>query len=263
MPEKKRVTAICTECHVEFLMKPYLVKKPVKYGRFCSMQCRAAFVVRVNPASQKRQVPMTCAHCGTAFSLQPYRLLDGSKNHFCSLSCGAKHTLALRYKDGPALTTVICAQCGTAKAIPLWDYRMKQARKQEQFFCNRACFGQWKAVHWQLENNPSWKGGWTPHGKGWAVICNQVRREQRYRCKDCRITEKALGKALDVHHIIAARFFETEEAASARANLVAVCHKCHMVRERHDLPLFWNAPTPPYRKRKQKTKNLALPNMPA
>ena len=250
--EKIRVKIPCTHCGTLFDIKPYLLNKPTKYGRFCSMKCRSLFVGPRATESLKTRVTLPCSFCGTLFTLQPYRLRDGSKNHFCSISCSTKYTLAMRWANGPSLVTVICAQCDKEKAIPEWEEREREIRGQTQFFCDRACFGAWKSQHWKLENNPSWKGGWTPHGKGWAIMCNQVRREQKYRCKDCRVTEKTLRRALDVHHIVAARFFETEEAASTRTNLVALCHKCHVKRERNELPLFAIAKTPSYRRRKSR-----------
>lgn len=254
MRAKIHLETICAGCGMHFLLKPYLARKPTKYGRFCSMQCRSTFIAQYNPASQKHRIEIICAFCRTIVSLQPYRLLDGSQNHFCSMRCSTKFTLKKRWADGPTLTIVFCAQCGAEKYIPTWEKHGRTARGQEQFFCNRQCFGKWKSVNWLMENSPSWKGGWTPHGKGWAIIRTAVRDEQKHRCKDCRRSEKTLGRQLDVHHIIPARFFSTDEEASARKNLIGLCHQCHMKRERHALPLFEKAITSHPRKGRQRTR---------
>ena len=246
----------CTGCGVLFEVKKYTLNIPTKHGRFCSRICRARFLAPHVSSMQRTSIEIACFYCGKDFSIQPYRLRDGSQNHFCSLSCSTKFYLAIRWADGPKMTAVTCAQCGEEIALKEWDKRLRDKRGQEQHFCNRQCFAQWKSEHWRLEQNPSWRGGWTPHGKGWAIICNQVRKEQKFRCADCKVTEETLRRALDVHHIIAARFFKTDQEASARANLVALCHSCHTSREHTELPLFAKAVTPKYRKRKQKTSNL-------
>ena len=253
MQKVARVMVACVGCGKEVGFLPSLLKKPVKYGHFCSKQCRSSFLSAYNPAMQQRRIETSCAFCNAPLFLQPYRIME---RNFCSHSCQGRYGLKSRWPDGVAFVDVTCAQCAAVFSLPAWEQRCCEKRGQSQFFCNRQCFGAWKSVHWRLEHNPSWKGGWSPHGKGWAILCNQVRHEQKYRCADCRVTEQTLGRALDVHHIIAARFFPTDQAASIRSNLIALCHTCHVRHEKADLPLFAHAKTPPRRTRKQKTENL-------
>lgn len=227
----------CTECGILFEMKPYLAHKETKYGRFCSMKCRSKFIVRLNPASQKRQIKVQCANCEKRFEIQPYRKL---KRNFCSRSCSASFNLHLKWKTYKAnhWVNVNCNNCGKKLTLPTW--KVRKDRDQIQHFCNRKCFGEWKSKNWKLENNPSWKGGWTPHGSGWRLLTQQIRKEQKYVCAGCGFSEKEIGKALDIHHKIPARLFKTKKQAASRKNLIGLCHKCHMKREQRDkmrLPL--------------------------
>lgn len=231
---KEKVKLACTYCDKPFELPEHKVKRPTKTGgRFCSAHCRAKFI------NQDRitKTEVNCAQCGKPISLQPYRLLN-VENNFCSRSCTTKYQLSKRWADAKEMIAVSCAFCGKEKQILKWDAEQKSKRGQEQFFCDRQCFGGWKSANWAGENNPSWKGGWTPHGTGWNRIRQVVRQEQDYKCLDCGIAEGKLGRELDVHHIIPARFFKRKADASIRSNLVGCCHKCHMKRERSEIPLF-------------------------
>ncbi len=231
MKTKPKIIFKCKECQSIYEKRSGFDSKVVKYGRFCSMSCKSKYIARLNPSSQRKRIKLNCAFCGKQLELQPYRK-NGVKNNFCSRSCTMKYNLKKRWKDGVKVANVVCNYCGTTFQIPVWELRMRKRRGQKQFFCNRQCFGKWKAVNWCLENNPSWKGGWTAHGKGWSIICKVVRREQGYKCLDCGISEKELGRKLDVHHIIPARLFKTKLESCNRSNLMGDCHPCHMKREK-------------------------------
>lgn len=223
-----RVSINCTECGREVFIKKYLLNKPTKSGRFCSLNCKSKYFARENPACQPRRTPVNCFQCGKEMQLEQYRILE---RNFCSNSCRAKYGLTLRWPNGPEMTITSCEFCRKTLNIQTQEFRSKQKRKQNKFFCDRKCFGGWKAANWIGEKNPSWKGGWTPHGTGWRAACEIVRHEQDYACADCHVTEKELGKHLDVHHKIPARLFENKRAASKRENLIGLCHPCHMVAE--------------------------------
>lgn len=223
---KVRIT--CTECGKDFMVKSYLVKKPTKYGRFCSMNCRSKFFSRINPMCQRKRVTTYCSYCNAILKLEPYRILE---RNFCSNSCRGKFGLQLRWKNGAGIKSIVCSFCGKEKTIPEEEYNARQKRKQEHYFCDRKCFSGWKAAKWVGEKNPSWKGGWTPHGNGWKAACEIVRFEQNYKCAVCGVSEDSIGKNLDVHHIKPARLFKTKREAAIRGNLVGLCHKCHMAQE--------------------------------
>ena len=225
MKRLERIDTTCAGCGAIFPLKPYLAKKRTKRGRFCSMGCRSRFMATLNPATQPRPVLSACAHCHTEIKLKASKV---RVINFCSHSCRGAYGCGKRWADHDGKTQVPCAQCNEPIALRTWQVRLKIARGQRQFFCDRDCFGKWKAENWRLENNPSWKGGWTPHGKGWNVICAEVREEQGHACAECGITEQQIRKALDVHHIIPARLFANRRDASYRKNLVGVCHPCHM-----------------------------------
>lgn len=231
MQPLERPTVNCAACGKTFTVKPYTLNIPTKYGRFCSMTCRSRYVSARSPSSQKRRVKVNCAQCGKEIEIVPSRMAD---KVFCSPECVGKHTCDMRWAQGAELAEVECAYCGKSKTIPAWEFRERAKRGQMRFFCDRTCFGKWKSANWSLENNPSWKGGWTPHGKGWSIIAEQVRLEQGYECADCGVSQETTGKKLDVHHIVPARLFKRKADASTRPNLVALCHRCHMAREYGD-----------------------------
>ncbi len=234
---KKRIDVKCTYCEEIFQMKPYLAKIPTKHGRFCSATCRSKFAARIVNERTFTSIIIKCAFCGKDVLIQPYRLIN-VENNFCSKSCSVKFQLRERWKDAKETITVFCNYCGKEKVMLKWDLEQKQRRGQDKFYCNRSCFGKWKAANWNGENNPSWQGGWTPHGKGWDIIRGVVRKEQDYKCFDCKVSEYKLGRELDIHHIIPARLFKRKSDASHRPNLMGLCHSCHMKREFSEIPLF-------------------------
>lgn len=223
-----RVKVNCTECQREYHIRKYLILKPTKNGRFCSQSCKSKFYARIIPSCQPRKIKTKCGYCGLEIELQPYRI--GNIN-FCSNSCRGKYGLSIRWADGPKIIDIHCSFCKTLLKFPAQIYNSRKKRNQETFFCGRKCFSAWKAAHWIGESNPSWKGGWTPHGTGWRAACEIVRHEQNYICEDCKITENELGRSLDVHHKKPARLFKTKKESSFRENLVGLCHRCHMARE--------------------------------
>lgn len=224
-----RVKTNCIECGKEIYIKKYLINKPTKTGgRFCSPSCRSKYNSRYVAQCQPNRVKTSCAYCGKELLLEPYRILE---KNFCSNSCRGKYGLKIKWPHGITTQTVTCSFCNKSIEIPKWEYRLRLERGQIQFFCDRVCFSGWKSANWNGKRNPSWKGGWTPHGTGWDAVCEIVRHEQNYTCEDCGVTEKELGRALDVHHKIPARLFANRKEASNRENLVGLCHPCHMRRE--------------------------------
>jgi hypothetical protein len=223
-----RVKMVCAECGKDIMVKKYLAEKPTKHGRFCSPTCRSKYYSRINPACQKNRIVTHCALCNKMLELEPHRILE---RNFCSNSCRGKYGLQLRWPDGAGRKTITCSFCGKVNEVPKEEFASHKKRKQRRFFCDRKCFAGWKAANWIGENNPSWKGGWTPHGKGWVAACEIVRYEQDYKCADCGITEDEIGKHLDIHHLRPARLFNTKREAATRSNLIGLCHKCHMARE--------------------------------
>jgi len=82
------------------------------------------------------------------------------------------------------------------------------------------------------ENNPNWKGGEKPYGKGWTEQKREsVYCKYDYKCQGCGITQKEYqnqqGRRLDVHHIIPARRFNNASKRNDISNLVPLCQRCH------------------------------------
>lgn len=162
MKKLDRIEIPCTYCGKLFGLKPYLAKIPTKHGRFCSAECRSKFSGKIVKEKLTTKIDTNCAQCGKVITVQPYRLLN-TENNFCSRSCSTKYQLAKRWASGAMMAIVTCAFCGKEKTVPQWEVNERAKRGQEQFFCNRQCFGSWKSANWSKENNPSWKGGWTKH----------------------------------------------------------------------------------------------------
>jgi len=225
-----KIVINCSGCGQELLIDRWKLKKPTKYGRFCSASCRSTYTARFNPASQRKRIEVKCANCGTPIQIQPWH--TKYTHNFCSMECLGHYTARKRWEGHkPDTVKVQCSYCDNEFEIAKWDFEGKIRRGQEQFFCDRACFGAWKSANWNGDANPAWRGGWTPHGTGWDAICEIVRHEQGYQCADCGIIEEQLGRQLDVHHIIPARLFSSKKEASNRKNLIGLCHPCHMKRE--------------------------------
>jgi len=89
--------------------------------------------------------------------------------------------------------------------------------------------------HLCLKGHPKYRGG------NWEVQAARARARDGYRCRICGATEEALGRQLDVHHLVPVRLFASAAEANRLDNLIAVCRSCHrrLEAEGHvDLPLF-------------------------
>jgi transposase len=84
------------------------------------------------------------------------------------------------------------------------------------------------------ENNPRWKGGSFPYGKGWTERKRKkVRERDGYACRDpnCSVTQKEhlekYGKSLHVHHLKKAREVDEASKRNCEENLITLCLDCH------------------------------------
>ena len=73
------------------------------------------------------------------------------------------------------------------------------------------------------------------YGPNWKSIRKKVRERDNFTCQRCGITEKKLGHALPVHHIIPLRKFDSWKEANVFSNLVSLCPKCHGTVEQHGM----------------------------
>ena len=86
------------------------------------------------------------------------------------------------------------------------------------------------------DKSPRWRGGYELYyGPNWKRQRGRARKRDNYTCQNCGITEKELGRQLDVHHIIRIGDFGDKRRANHLSNLIAYCHSCHMKAENGQL----------------------------
>jgi 5-methylcytosine-specific restriction endonuclease McrA/predicted RNA-binding Zn-ribbon protein involved in translation (DUF1610 family) len=183
---------------------------------------------------QRAASNLICPQCGKEFYRSPANRSRNGGNNYCSRDCMARAfdgrfvgENSPRWKGRVAKT---CDSCGKTVERPLWH-----AKQNEMTFCDYACFGDWKARNWTGEDNPCWRGGHPPYyGANWKRQQREARRRDNHQCKFCGIHESKCRRALDVHHIVPFRLFDSDEIkkANALSNLVSLCDSCHRYAER-------------------------------
>jgi 5-methylcytosine-specific restriction endonuclease McrA len=101
----------------------------------------------------------------------------------------------------------------------------------------------------QGAKHPNWRGGVSQRhhsyrGPTWSRVAEKVRKRQKYCCAICGIHQETLGRKLDVNHIERYHNFTNHRHANRQANLIALCHSCHMKHEQREnvqMSLPWGA----------------------
>ena len=131
---------------------------------------------------------------------------------------------------------VRCRGCRRPFSVPRW-YAEKGL---ELHFCGNHCREAWESgedesTAVQLAGRPAFRGG------NWKIEAARTRRRDGFRCRICGRSEEALGRRLDVHHLVPARMFEAASDANRSDNLISVCPSCHKAVEekgRSQFPIF-------------------------
>lgn len=134
-----------------------------------------------------------------------------------------------------------CAQCGKKVAVPKWSID----RGLKLHFCSEKCRQEWGSVDLNLPEEVIPDGRPKERSGDWEDQALKARKRDGFTCRLCGITEKELGKQLDVHHIIPYRLFESPTEANRLNNLITLCRSCHNKIETEmedDLPLFVKTP---------------------
>lgn len=108
-------------------------------------------------------------------------------------------------------------------------------------------FGSWPKAVEKAGYDPLPPGGqvgkrnalWTDeepyYGPHWDEHAEEIRKRDDYECKECGMSNEMhineYGSRLNVHHIVAAREFDSYEAANTRENLITLCNSCHTTYE--------------------------------
>lgn len=180
---------------------------------------------------------LICAQCGKEFYRSPANRADRygrGKSNYCSRSCMSDaykgRFVGEKSPRWKGRENRFCNNCGKLLERPPWH-----AKQGDLAFCDRVCFGEWKAKNWTGEDNPCWRGGHPPYyGANWKRQQREARRRDRHQCQFCGINESECRRALDVHHIVPFRLFDADEIkkANALSNLISLCDSCHKYAER-------------------------------
>jgi len=175
-------------------------------------------------------VKVSCDYCDS--TLERYASeIEGKNNIFCNRECHTKYQKQrppeehASYKGGKV--SVDCSNCGSEDVKEVDPYRV---RKQDNFFCDQSCMGEFNAERYSGDGNPNFKGGDWDHnyrGKNGEPVRNKVRERDDYECQNCGATMEELGQVPDAHHIRPEHAFDNPEDAHFKENLILLCRDCH------------------------------------
>lgn len=182
------------------------------------------------PPVKKAQM-LRCDQCGGEFYRSPANR-RGTHN-FCSAKCmgqwQAQHNIGESHPRYKGDDIRACFNCGKPVVRRRWAWN-----KRTMTFCDRKCFGEWKAKNWTGAENPCWRGGHPPYyGPNWLRQSREARRRDSHQCQCCGKTQSDCRRELDVHHIIPFRLFSEPRKANALSNLVTLCEECHHSAEQY------------------------------
>ena len=191
----------------------------------CSIKCKtmAKAIVKKNTRAKhgdkNRMIEVTCVVCGKKVfkPMRDYnRAIKRNAPFMCSMQCVWANKLKGRYKN--------CSYCGKETWVT-------PATEKQYNYCSRECMKLGGEFRPRGDTHYRWRDDVTsrPYYRGshWKMIRNRIRERDGYTCQVCGITEKELGKKMDVHHITPYRLFETDEEANVYDNLICLCPSCH------------------------------------
>jgi len=169
---------------------------------------------------EKRTVEVKCESCSKMFQKCVSDVNKNVREHrknYCNAKC-----MGEAYKDRIKLT---CSECGET----FERAKSGVVGTEKHYFCSKEC--QAKNIDYILRGEYHFRyidgESKNNRGKGWIRIRKEVRLRDNYTCGICGITEKEIGKALDVHHIKPYRLFDDSEKANGINNLISLCPSCH------------------------------------
>jgi len=161
-----------------------------------------------------------CDCCGKIFEQPKYthkKNVREQRKNYCNAKC-----MGEAYKDRIKLT---CSECGET----FERAKSGVVGTEKHYFCSKEC--QAKNIDYILRGEYHFRyidgESKNNRGKGWIRTRKEVRLRDNYTCGICGITEKEIGKALDVHHIKPYRLFDDSEEANSINNLISLCPSCH------------------------------------
>ncbi len=205
----------CVVCGVDFKSK-----HPSR--KYCSNKCQWNL-------QRKPWVDLTCTHCNKEFLRPKGQVRFVKHGYFCSDSCRLKHQTLSIGENSPRWNSVI-VECEYCKRN--FSKQANQVAVREKHFCTHLCYSHWLSDNTKGEKNPSFRGGRKlDRGEDWEEIAEYTRWRDHYTCQRCG--QKQEDQALDVHHKIPYRFFDSPEKANQDENLVTLCRSCHGKEKSH------------------------------
>lgn len=213
-----KTVLICPVCEEKFEVKPCIAKQ----GRtFCSVACSNIGKTTSHPV-------LICPVCSEPFSVFPSQAKEGGRK-YCSVKCmgigvgqqriGPNHHRWKGGKENKARTLYkhICKECK----------REFESPRDNQYFCNKQCYGVWASKNRTGEKAGGWKGGTTAE-------YNRLRRTKPYKdwresvfardnwtCQKCATR----GGRLHPHHVKS--WSQFPELRFEVENGTTLCVNCH------------------------------------
>jgi len=160
----------------------------------------------------KLNVGFTCKNCGKKSTYHGKK----ATSCFCSWKC---------YVDYHNKPNIICDYCGKI-------FRKSPSHIQNNNFCSKKCYGEWRSNNQKGKDNPRWKGGITPkhqkirNSKKFSIWRLNIYKKNGYTCQLCgEKNRKGKTIKLNAHHIKS--FADYPEYRFDMDNGITLCKDCH------------------------------------
>lgn len=202
----------------------YMFEASSRRFRYCTSCLRGLRKIsrkknRENNGDKNRTVQVKCDVCGKLIT-KNVRDYNRTKKRGHKITCSKECTYIVKIKGHYKP----CSYC----AKEIW---VTPAIEKQYNYCSRECMNNGSDFRHRGADHYRWRDDVTsrPYYRGshWKMIRNRIRERDGYTCQVCGITEKELGKKMDVHHITPYRLFETDEEANVDDNLICLCPSCH------------------------------------
>lgn len=197
--------SICQRCGMQFISKARSAYE-ARLVKYCP-SCRCVVISQHSRLPRKKPHRYVCEYCGKSTCTYPSRCTQ----RFCSAEC--------REASKKRPVSIRCAGCGTV-------FQVMYARRYRRY-CTHECY--FNSL--QLEGNPRWNGGRAHYyGPSYPAQREAARVRDNFTCQVCDLPERDSFRELDVHHIIAFKRYGLKRHVEANrlANLITLCHSCHI-----------------------------------
>lgn len=229
----------CDNCGATIHQPPSQIKASKHH--FCNAGCKGQWMSMTHTGENHPRwmdnAEITCEQCGRMFRRANTEKLSRNKHNFCSRACFSEwKKAAFAGENNPHWSEPVrkpCDFCGN----PLERNPARVGKTERRYhFCNKTCRANWQSLHKSVENSSLWQGSpFGSYGPNWKLRRRETRKRDGYECQHCHITQKELGRALDVHHIIPFAKFgyipgenDNYKQANELSNLITLCHPCHL-----------------------------------